>query len=300
MTPSEGRGQEDSNEVGNWGRWGSEDESGALNLVDTGVVTAALAQARTGEVISLAQPFGPAAMTSPHRRRAARFMDRDAGDYAAGARSPDGFKFAEDTVQMPTHSATHLDALGHTWTGDTLYNGHPSNSIRSTTGAGRCGAEKLTPVVTRGVLLDMAREAPLEPGAPITAQSLMDEADSCGLELRRGDAVLIRTGWWERGLPADEYHVDEPGITLEAAQWLTSHDVCVIGADNYAVEQQPSPRGSTFPVHLWCLHRHGLPLLENLDLGALAATRRSQFMFVMAPLPLIGSTAGPVNPLAVL
>lgn len=288
--------------TGNWGRWGPDDEAGALNLIDPTAVLAGSALVEEGRVLSLAQPVGPQAGVPPHRRPPQRFMDRDAGDYAAGARSPDGFRFAEDTVQLGTHSGTHLDALAHAWTGDELYNGHPASAVRSTRGAQRCGADKLRPAVTRGVLVDLVAVTggPLPAQTPVGADMLAHAYREAGIESRPGDAVLLRTGWWERHEGAAEYFDDEPGLDDAAARWLAARDVSIVGADNYAVEVQPSAPGTTFPVHLTLLHRHGVPLLENLELRALAATGRTTFLLVVAPLPLAGSTGSPVNPVAVL
>ncbi|MET7640640.1 cyclase family protein [Streptomyces sp. NPDC005438] len=288
--------------TGNWGRWGERDERGTLNLVDETVVRAAVGTVRQGRVLSLAQPLGPDTSVPPHRRPPQRFMGRDAGDYAAGARSPDGFRFAEDTVLLGTHTGTHVDALAHTWTGDHLYNGHPASSVRSTRGAGHCGAERLGPVVTRGLLLDLVdhRGAPLEASSPVGAEELAEVCDRAGAQPGPGDAVLLRTGWWERHQGTEAYHDHEPGLSDEGARWLAERDVALVGADNYAVEVQPSPAGSTFPVHLRLLHRHGTPLVENLDLAELAASGAVTFLFVAAPLPLRGSTASPLNPVTVL
>lgn len=286
----------------NWGRWGADDEAGALNLVDAAAVLDGVGLVTEGRALSLAQPLGPKAGVPAHRRPPQRFMDRDAGDYAAGARSRDGFRFAEDTVQLGTHSGTHLDALSHAWSGDELYNGHPANTVRSTRGAQRCGAEKLRPAVTRGVLLDLvaACGGPLPASTPIGADEIVAAYRRAGVEPRPGDAVLLRTGWWEQHAGDVAYFDHEPGPSDDAAQWLAAHDVAIVGADNYAVEVQPSAPGSTFPVHLTLLHRHGVPLLENLELRELAATGRTTFLLVVAPLPLTGSTGGPVNPVAVL
>lgn len=286
----------------NWGRWGSDDEAGALNLLGPETVLAAVGHVRTGRVIPLAQPIGPGATVPPHRHRPQRFMDRDAGDYASGARSPDGFRFAEDTVQFASHSGTHLDALAHAWTGEELYNGHPASSIRSTRGAARCGADKLRPIVTRGLLVDLVEVhgGPLPASRSVERDALAEACRAAGVTPGAGDAVLVRTGWWERHHGAPEYHDLEPGLSDDAAAWLAECDVALVGADNYAVEVQPSPAGTTFPVHLTLLHRHGIPMLENLDLTELAATGASAFLFVGAPLLLQGSTGSPLTPLAIL
>jgi kynurenine formamidase len=230
-------------------------------------------------------------------------MNKDAGDYALGARAPGGFKYAEDSVLFSTHSGTHIDALAHVWSGDTLYNGHPASSTRSGSGAGSLGAEKLKPIVTRGVLLDFvaATGAPLTASQPIGRAELEQAYERIGVTPQPGDAVLTRTGWWEsKGAAGAEYFDLEPGISGEGALWLAQHDVAVVGADNYAVEVQPDPDGMTFPAHLELMHRHGVPLIENLDLTELAEAGATTFLFVLAPIPLEGSTAAPVTPLAVL
>lgn len=287
---------------GNWGRWGADDETGALNLVGPDAILAGAALVTEGRTISLAQPLGPASPMPPHRSAPRRFMDRDGGDYAAGARAPGGFKFAEDTVVLSTHSGTHLDALSHTWSGDTLYNGHPAASLRSTRGAQRCGADKLRPVATRGVLLDLVEGygGPLPPGTPVGPSDLEAAYARAGVTPMPGDALLLRTGWWEVQADEPAYYETEPGPTPEAARWLAELDVALVGADNYAVEVQPAGTPSMFPVHLELLHRNGIPLLENLSLLELARTGRATFQLVVAPLPLAGSTASPVTPLAVL
>lgn len=286
---------------GRWGLWGTDDERGALNLVTPERVLAALALPTEGRIVSLAQPVGPEQPTAPHRPRGSRFMMRDAGDYALGARSPGGFRFAEDIVQFSTHNGTHADALSHAWCGDEMYNGHPAASVRSTRGAQRLGAENLAPVLTRGVLLDLVELY----GRPLPARTSVEAADirrayeRAGVEPAAGDAVLIRTGWWESASP-DDYFDNEPGISGDAADWLARQDVSLVGADNYAVEVQPSPEGQTFPGHLALIHAAGVPLLENLALDELAASDRTEFLFVFAPIGLQGSTASPIRPLAVL
>ncbi|MFF3358636.1 cyclase family protein [Streptomyces sp. NPDC002917] len=288
--------------MSNWGRWGPEDEAGTLNLLNPESVLGAVRTVRQGRVVSLAQPIGPSTSVPPHRHAPRRFMDRDAGDYALGARSPDGFRFAEDTITLASHSSTHLDALAHAWTGDELYNGHPAASLRSTRGAGRCGADKLRPIVTRGVLLDLvaANGGPLQQSTPVTATDLETACKRIEVVIGAADAVLVRTGWWETHRGAQEYHDNEPGLTDDAAAWLTERDIALVGADNYAIEVQPSPPGTTFPAHITLLHQHGIPMLENLDLAELGAAAASTFLFVAAPLLLQGSTASPLNPVAVL
>ncbi|GAC1327227.1 MAG: cyclase family protein [Candidatus Dormibacteria bacterium] len=286
-----------------WGRWGADDEAGAINLIREDQVLSAAALVVSGQVVRLGRALGPKTPVAPHRKRPERFMTRDGGDYAANARRPGGFQFAEEVVAFAPHSGTHIDALSHAWYEDQLYNGFSSNLIRSTAGAQRCGAEKLPPIATRGVLLDLAAGAsePPQHGQAFGAKDLQRAALDAGVKLQPGDAVLLHTGWLGRaGEDGTRYFGGEPGIDLGAAEWLAEAGVAVVGADNYAVEVQPSAPGTAFPVHQFLLRDQGVPLIEDMVLGQLVGRGRPTFFFVAVPLPLVGSTAGPVCPIAIL
>ncbi len=278
-----------------------EDERGALGLIGAEQVRDAAALVREGRVVDLGMPLGPETPVPAHRPGLLRFMDRDGGDYAAGARRPGGFQFAEDTVLFPTHIGTHIDALAHVWHDGRLYNGHPQETIRSGTGAQRCGADKLGPIVARGVLLDMARERELAAGDAIGATALEREAARQGIAIEPGDVVLVRTGWLGRtGASAESYFDGEPGIDISAARWLADAGVAAVGCDNFAIEPLPFAEGEAFPVHQLLLCDHGIALIEGVVLDELARLAGAPFLFVALPLALVGSTASPLNPVAVL
>ena len=282
----------------NWNRWGPDDERGALNHIGPAEIRNAAGLVRSGQVVSLAQPLSPRTPVPNHRSGIQHFMGRDGGDYAAGARRPGGFQFAEDTVLLPLHIGTHIDALCHAWYDDALYNGFPGSGTRSTTGASRCGIDKMGPIAGRGVLLDVAglHGEPLADGVSIGAADLERAASRAEIRVGSGDIVLIRTGWAER---AGNFEA-EPGLNLEAALWLAERDIAVLGADNYAVEVLPFPTGTVFPVHQRLIRDFGIPLLEGLMLGALAASKRFEFMFAASPLPVAGGTGSPISPMAIL
>jgi kynurenine formamidase len=284
----------------NWNRWGSEDERGALNHIDAASVKCAAALVTSGQVISLAQPLSARTPCPPHRAGVQHFMGRSGADYAAGARRPGGFQFAEDTLLMPAHIGTHIDALCHAWYDDQLYNGFPGAGTRGTTGASRCGIDKMGPIVARGLLLDIAavRGGPLPDGAAIGVADL-EQASHAACEPEKGDVVLIRTGWAERQSDAVGFDA-EPGIDVAAALWLAQHEVSVVGADNFAIEVLPFATGTVFPVHQRLIRDFGIPLLEGLVLQPLAATGRHSFLFAANPLPVVGGTGSPISPMAIL
>ena len=285
-----------------WGRWGAEDEIGAPNLIGPEQVRLAASLVRTGRVLSLTQPLSERTPVPKHRAGVQHFMGRDGGDYAVGGKRPGGFQFAEDTVVTPLHIGTHIDALCHAWCDDHLYNGFPGATVRSTTGALRCGIDKMKPLVTRGVLLDIVRlrGTVAAPGDAIGRAELEAAAACAGVALRQGDAVLIRTGWLESQTTGTVDFNAEPGIDVEAALWLASRDVAMVGADNFAIEALPFPAGTVFPVHQRLIRDHGIPLLEGMVLRPLADVGGTTFLFAVTPLPIVGGTGSPVAPVAVL
>jgi kynurenine formamidase len=285
-----------------WGRWGADDEKGALNFIGAAEVTRACGLVRQGRVVSLAQPLSKRMHVPPQRHGVMHFMDRDGGDYAAGARKAHGFQFADDTLLVPLHCGTHIDGLCHAWYDDQLYNGFPGNSIRSTSGAAHCGVDKYPPIVTRGVLLDVAglNGAPIKDGASIDADMLANTAKRAGVEIEKGDAVLIRTGWLESQTGAAADFNREPGLDVEGALWLAEAGVALVGADNFAIEAMPFPKGTIFPVHQRLIRDYGIPLLEGLFLAPLAASGAHAFLFFAAALPIEGGTGSPLTPVAVL
>jgi kynurenine formamidase len=285
-----------------WGSWGETDEAGALNRIGPDQVREAMKLVRLGKPIGLAQPISPSTPVPKSRPGIMHFMSRDGGDYAAGRRRPGGFQFADDTIVMPLHSGTHLDALCHCWYDDVLYNGFAATEVKSN-GSSKLGADKLGPIATRGVLVDFVAltGGPLADGTAIDAEMTRSALQRAGIALREGDAVLLRTGWQERSSAGQPVDFDnEPGLDLEAALFLARSGVALVGADNFAIEVLPFAEGTIFPVHQRLIRDYGIVLLEGLSLATLAAEGIAEFLFVAAALPIRGATGSPVNPVAIL
>ena len=286
-----------------WGRWGAEDEAGAMNLIGPDQVRRAASLVRSGQVVQLAQLLSHKTPVPGHRAGLQHFMGRDGGDYAAGTRQPGGFQFAEDTVIMPLHIGTHIDALCHAWCDSRMFNNYRENTMRSMTGATRLGIEKMPPAFTRGLLIDMVslRGRPMQAGEVISRADIEACLAKEGLRVESGDAVLLYTGWLEQNLGKDDIDFNvEPGIDYEAGLWLAQQEVALIGADNYAVEVLPFAEGTVFPVHQCVIRDYGIALLEGMQLKPLVETGRREFLFVAAPLTIVGATGSPLTPLAVL
>jgi hypothetical protein len=183
--------------VRNWGRWGDQDERGTLNLIDDAARRRAAASIRTGTAFSLGLPMsedeGIQIGLVPGRVNPSRTMVAVNGPLSD---DPEWICSSEDVVTMALQAATHWDALAHVSYGGILYNGHAAGTVTEE-GAARCGIDKVGALVTRGVLLDVARAKGLEflePGYPISADDLDAAVRQAGTSLEPGDAVLVRTG----------------------------------------------------------------------------------------------------------
>lgn len=288
----------------NWGRWGDADERGTANHATPERLAAAAGLVRHGQVYSLSLPIQAQAVpVMPRRGPSQHFMAVDGGDYAAGLQRHSGFQASDDWLGLYTHGSTHIDALAHVWYDGTLYNGFSANTVRSN-GASKCGIEKLGHLAGRGVLLDFCRhrnQTPLPGGTVLTPADFQDCAVAQGVELRPGDIVLMRTGWLASYTDKDpaSFFRSEPGIGLDAGEWIGAQGFAAIGADNYAVEAIPTETGASAPVHRRLIRDYGCSLMELMVLDKLAADEVWEFLFVAAPLMITGGVGSPINPLAI-
>lgn len=297
----------------NWGKWGTADERGALNDVTPEVVRQAVALVRRGRTFALGSRIGDegaprmAVVPAP-----LHFMHKDGGDWALGESVPTDFgPYASDTLIMQVHSSTHVDALAHSFDENGMYNGFSPSTVTSA-GAARLGIEKLGGLVTRGVLLDIARYRGvdvLDAYDLITAEDIERCVEAEGVTVQRGDAVLIRTGL-PRAYADDRLAFTRamPGPGPSAALWLARREISLVGADNTAVQATPGYLHPDDPsdwrvglhrLHPPLLRNLGIYMLEFLDLEEIAAERAYEFLFCLAPLKIKGGTGSPVNPLAV-
>lgn len=210
-----------------------------------------------------------------------------------------------ESVEFPTHTGTHIDAVGHWYKDDHVFGGKSVQEVwTSTEGLSTLGLEYCPPLVTRGVMLDVATYRGvemLESGVEIHSDELGRVASQSGVTVQAGDVALIRTGWcklWDR---RDlRYINEEPGLGGEGVTWLADQGVVAIGADNWAIDVIPHSQPRARPVHEICLAERGIYLIENLNLEALAEERIYEFLFVALPPRLKGGTAFPIEPIAVV
>ncbi len=192
-----------------------------------------------------------------------------------------GFGFADDMISMPTHGVTHIDALSHIWRDGQMYNGFESRTVTSR-GASRLGIENVSPIVTREVFVDSAPGAVRDSSDPVHVAELQALLAAASVELRVGDAVLIRTGWTEAAAQGDADGSAWPGLHHDCGPWLADKDIMLVGADNPGVEAFPSTDPDCqVPLHIELIRGHGIYLAELMSLRELAAAGRATFMFVV-------------------
>lgn len=301
----------------NWGRWGEDDELGALNFAGPEQITAAAGLVRQGKVISMTLPYdllGP--QTSAFRANPLNLMTATGTDYLSGLQDPlpadwgpaYTFGFADDVVIMPNQSGTQWDGLAHIFFEGKMFNGYDAGLV-SAKGAQRCGIEKFAEkMIMRGVLLDVARYKGvdvLEAGYPITPDDLDGTAERQGVEVRTGDCVIVRTGLLgqRRGKWGDYCGGPAAGMSLHTAPWLADHEVAALATDTWGVEVRPNEIELFQPLHVVALVHMGIPFGEIWDLEAIgedcAGDGVYEFLLSAATLPITGACGSPLNALAI-
>jgi kynurenine formamidase len=214
--------------------------------------------------------------------------------------------YSGDAISMYTHTGTHIDTLNHFALHGKIWNGFTPQEHLGDRGWTKAGAEKVPPIVARGVLIDVAAAKGvtiLPDSYGITPQDLQDTLVKQGTTLQPGDVVLIRTGrtqvFYEKD--ANKYLLNSPGITLEAAKWLIDdRQAMTLGGDNIGLEAISAlTQDNWVPVHTYLEAERGVTIIEVLDLEALSREKVYEFVFIGAPLKLRGATGAPMRPLAI-
>lgn len=301
----------------NWGVWGPDDEVGSLNYLDAAQVVRGASCVRSGKTFTLAIPMANPAGDPlwPGRLPAQRYNVLDRGDFAAGAGPaiPGGNEYADDIMVIYNQGSSQVDALGHVWYGDELYNGYPAESTAKSLDHASILPIAERGIVGRGVLIDMARhrgKEVLDKGETFDHTDLMAAAEAQGVELGPRDILVIRTGFigsfWRLG--AEEFYRDfnEPGLVYspELVQWFADTQIPALVTDTIANEVTTDPNtGINLPLHSALMRNLGVVFSEIMALDALAedcaADGQWDFLYTAAPLKVHGGTGAPANPVVI-
>jgi Putative cyclase len=289
-------------ELSNWGRWGNDDQLGALNLVTPQKRQQAMALAKTGTVVSLErrvvlspEPEESKADGKPHGVSfyEIRFKTFPAGD----PRGNDGF--SSDIQEFHVHGGmTHLDALCHDSDNGKLYNGFSlKETVNERAGCTKLGLDNLKDgIVTRGILIDMTRlkgASSRAAGSPVYPEDIEAWEMQTGLKVSSGDALFVYNTPPATG--ASPGRGVNGGFDLSVLPWLKARGVAVTSGVRAIADDRHAD-------HRLVLAVLGVYLLDGVQLDRLSETaarlNRWEFMLVVAPPQVPGSTGAVVNPLA--
>ena len=293
--------------------WGPEDQAGASNWITPQKVLAAMDLVSTGVVHDLGQPY---------EQGMPLFGQRTYALHIPG--SPTYEPFGEN--KLVGHDeficgelgqvGTQFDGLGHIGTRlemadgmvkDVFYNGIPVDEMRGAYGLQKLGIEHIKPIITRGILVDVAGYKGvdvLNEGYEVTVEDVLGALARQGIDeasITPGDAIFFRYGWSAHWDDPSQYNGAVPGIGLAVAAWLIDKQVSMIGSDTYTSEVVPNPDPDlAFPVHQELITKNGIFNLENLRFDTLVPGSDYEFLFVFAPIPFVGGTGSPGRPIAIL
>jgi kynurenine formamidase len=281
--------------------YGANDEIGAANLLTADVVKKAIGLVNTGKTYSLGVAVSkdlPA-----FRHRSFHLYNVQPGEQAGQTMGTNKFSFNDELVNGWTGVGTQLNGIGHIGIDNVYYNGNKAADFVTVEGVTKLGIEKVPPMVTRGVVLDMTAhygKAIVPGGTAFSVDDVKAVLKKQGITLRKGDVVLFNTGWLELiGKDNQQFLATEPGIDMPAAQWLADQGIVAFGGDTWASEVYPNPSGEEFPVNQFMLAKRGIYNLELIDTRALVRDKAFEFLFVLGQPLYKGSTQVNVNPVAI-
>lgn len=301
----------------NWGKWGDDDEVGALNYLGSAEALAGVEQIRTGRSFTLQVPMGHphGDPVWPGRTGAVRHNVMDRGHYLGGNGTAfdGGAQCADDIMTIFNQGSSQYDALGHFWMGDHIWNGYPAET--TTGGLKKASVRALGErgVVGRAVLIDMARhrgKKVLDRGETFNHTDLLAAAAAQGCEINKRDILLIRTGLIGSFYvtPSEVFYENfvEPGLTYspELVRWFQEMEIPNFGTDTIANEVTVDPvSGVVLPLHNALMRNLGVVFTEILALDALAddcaLDGQYSFLYTAAPLKVVEGSGAPVNPIVI-
>jgi len=305
--------EEATEKLSNWGRWGAEDQIGTLNTIEPSDIVNAGSLIRKGRSFGLGIPLDTKIQTGLFGGRwnpIHTFLATGTDAYA-GNQADNGLQYADDAINMPIQGSTHWDSLNHVYYKDKMYNGYDCRLVDSKGGAKNGIEHTREKMVGRGVLLDVARfkgVKHLEDGYGISNDDLDACAAAQGVEIRKGDFVIIRTGQQEKCLKSGDWTGyaggDAPGVKFENCYWLKGKDIAAICADTWGCEVRPNETTEVNqPWHWVVIPAIGITMGEMFYLKELAADCAEdgvyEFFFCAPPLNLPGGTGSPINPQAI-
>jgi len=282
-------------------KWGPNDEIGAANNMSPEIVAKAAGLIKTGKTYALGIETN--SKTPAYPPRTFKVLVLQPGQSGTEGIGPNKVTYNDDIIEGWVGIGSQIDGLGHIGVNWTYYNGLKSADFAAADGLKKLGIEKVPPIVTRGVVLDMAAHYNtdiVKEGTAFNVKEIDEVAKKEGVEIRQGDVVLFHTGWTNLiGKDDKRYGAGEPGVGVEGAKYLVSKGVVAVGSDTWAVETIPFESKDVFPVHQIFLPMSGTYILENINTDQLVADKGYEFLFVLGVPKITGAVQGIINPVAI-
>jgi kynurenine formamidase len=295
-------------QAGDWtkSKWGPDDEIGAANLITPASVLAASKLITTGKTYNLGIVVDSDTPAFAPRSLSVSILQPN--QIETEGLGHNHMTYNDDIFMGWLGIGPQIDGLGHIGIDHTYYNGLKDTDFAKADGLTKLGIEKLPPMVTRGVLLDMAKyygQDIVKEGTPYTKDDIMAAAEQQGVEIRTGDTVLFHSGWLnllDGPNPDSKRYVSvEPGLGISGAEYLSEIGVVAVGADTWGVEAVPFEEGDNgvFKVHQILIPQNGIFILENMETRELVEDGVNEFMFVLGAARLKGAVQMIINPTAI-
>jgi kynurenine formamidase len=282
-------------------KWGPADEIGAANYIKPELVVKAAQLVKTGKTYALGIETN--SKTPAYPPRGFKITIVQPGQAGIPGLGPSKTTYNDDIIDGWVGVGSQIDGLGHIGVEHVYYNGNKLADFADAGGLKKLGAEKIPPIVARGVLLDMAAHFGtdiVKEGTAFNTKEIDEVAKKQGVEIRQGDVVLFHTGWIGLiGKDDKRYNAGEPGLGVDGAKYLASKGVVAVGADTWGLEAVPFETKNIFEVHQILLPMNGTYILENMNTGPLAADKAYEFLFVLGVPRLTGAVQGIINPVAI-
>ncbi|WP_428912095.1 cyclase family protein [Niallia sp. Krafla_26] len=289
--------------------WGPEDEIGRLNLItpeSREKVMSSIDMSRTFDLTVnyfMGMPSWTAAGDPPYQIWMTHNPSGNTHDelMSATQEGKELIGYSGDAISMYTHCGTHIDTFNHFGYRGEIWNGFNEAQHLGSRHWNKCGPENFPIIIARAVLLDVAgaKGVDMLPDSyGIGQDDLLETMEKQGVSIQEGDIVMIRTGRMNVWPDREKFTNNSPGLNIEGAEYLAGLGAMILGGDNIALEQAPSPeKDNYFPVHTYLFSEVGIPIIEMLWLEDLAKEQIYEVGFIGKAMPLVGATGAPLQPI---
>jgi kynurenine formamidase len=213
--------------------------------------------------------------------------------------------YNDDIITGWVGIGSQLDGFGHLGIDNLYFNCNRAADFAAPDGLKKLGIEKVPPIATRGVLLDMAayfNTDIVKEGTAFNRAEIEGAMKRQGIRgIEQGDVVLFYTGWQKLlGKDNKRFISVNPGLGREGARYLASLGVALVGSDTSNFEVIPFEKDAgVYEVHQILLALNGIHILENINTEEMVKDQAWEFLFTLGPPRITGGVQAIINPIAI-